>query len=232
MGIFEILKKKPQEDRKSSLARAPRVKLSALKHIKFNNTEIANISTSGLALFKGDKAWPNVGQILDGQLCIENETITTKVRIIRFTESIVGAAFVAVDPHLTSVINRFFKAELSATKMTRINPEMLKQDPDGTPECFVGEQNELYILTKDQEWIYFTLTFLGHYMEGRRGKPLKYGQIADKERTGSLQYNESSVVRLEPKASDEIITISINFLNNIAELDSKLLEAITKYIRS
>ena len=76
--------------------------------------DVVNISVTGVALEKEKlKDWPKVGEIIPGRLFVKEFSMEVSIRIVHFTNKIVGCAFVDLPDGFEAKLKDFLKVEFS-----------------------------------------------------------------------------------------------------------------------
>lgn len=193
------------------LPRSTRVTLEPLHHVFFElqrpfakgKIRLVNLSLSGLGFRRDDlERWPEPGQTVEGLLHLHGRAYPFTAKTVHVSSKIVGARFETLPPTLETAILEHFKIELSAVELTRVNPAMLKADPEGDTHWFFGPNDcEIYYVSRGPEILHFHLSFLGNYIEGGTKKPLQLGVLDSSdpqdaaESTGTIRVKGSILVR-------------------------------------
>ncbi|MEK7691175.1 MAG: hypothetical protein AAB425_09160 [Bdellovibrionota bacterium] len=224
--------------RKRFPARASRVQILPLHAVTFErkNPEhegrfrIANLSTSGFALARGDASIlpgqePKAGARWVGILQSNGQGVVTVVAEAVHTASlIVGFRFIDPSRELSEWVLRQFKLELGALAMTEIARAILKDEEDGfVPVCYTGAGGaELFFAADPKTGVIdrFEMTFLGNVFSGTEGGPVKFGTLIENERDDHLRMKASAAVKWEPRMPADMLDFAIRFVNNIESLSS------------
>jgi hypothetical protein len=113
-----------------------------------------------------------------------------------------------------------------------MNSEYMKRDPEGDAVWFTdGGSNELYFVVKDGAVRRFHMSFLGNYLEGSAGRPLRTGHVMEEsDDSGSRLAKGSAMVDLAEGTSRQAIELARQVLRNIGELSEERREAIERLI--
>jgi hypothetical protein len=121
---------------------------------------------------------------------------------------------------LRDTIESYFKVELGAIHMMRVNPAMVKSVPDGTPHWFYGDNNcSLYFVVSEGKIVRFSVSIFGNYIEGGEGKPMRYGQVTGDEAREAYQYKGASEVKWADRIPSDFTETISKFLFNISKLE-------------
>ncbi|MEK6580049.1 MAG: PilZ domain-containing protein, partial [Bdellovibrionota bacterium] len=212
MSIFNLFFKKPpvksSEPSSSDLTAATgrvstRVAVRPLHNIYLvlgedkTQIELINISVTGIGALHTQRApWPSPGQDIRASLHINSDVFDIQLKIVHFTNGLVGCLFVKPDPSFQKAIKKYFTVELSAIAMTQVHAEVMQEAEDGKPHWFLGENNcELYFIENaDHKITRFHLSFFGNFFEND-GHTLRYGQITSSSREFKPGMKGSDLVR-------------------------------------
>lgn len=217
-----------------------RVKLFPLHSASFElenhseKIELGNLSISGMGLFtqslpQGIKA----NDLLEGLLICGAEKAKVTARVVHVGGSITGCQFVGHDTEVNRLVQSYFSLELNALTMISVKPELLQEDPDGTPHWIHGKNNcELFYVSQGENVIRFNLTFFGNYIEGGAEMKAKYGQIVeDDDGVGKPRHKASALVRWDSSLSAQLESYAIRFLVSIPYLEDAHRKAITQMLK-
>lgn len=193
--------------------------------------QILNISTSGIAFFKGSLREVNIKDTWQGNLDVGGVCFPTQLAIARVSNDSIGAAFVSPSVDLARAIAKYLSPEISAVNMTAVPSDNLQPEPDGTPYWFHGENNcELHMVCEESRVLRFHLVFFGNYLEGGAGLPLKFGQVAADEVSDKPGYKGSSMIKGGLKMDSELKQIIIRFLKHIEKISPQHKESLIELI--
>ncbi len=224
-----LLKEKPdvaaQIVEKSRKDRAPRVNVNSLHNLRFTTADsnnqapfaIVNISTTGIGLkiSSTDFQQPNKDKI-EGQLSIGENHYAASLRIVRRGEEFLGAIFEDATAELSRSIKLYFDTEIAAINLNAVRPDLLKQEPDGIPHWYHGDNNcGLTFVSLEEEVLRFTLTVFGNFIEGGKDLPLHAGSVVKDDSKGKASYKASEILQRER-----------NFDKSIFETGERLVMAI------
>lgn len=230
----------PDVDERGKVERASRVRLMPLHDVYFRPlgetgepVVVANLSSTGMGLVRETgRFWPQPEAMVQGELVLPRKTFKVQIKVVRNTPSIVGCAFLSTPTELFDAIQEYFKVELNALQLSEVKQEILKEETDGTPKLYRSAKNcELFIVEAEGQIVRFQLSFLGHFFEGARGQPLKYGFIHgdDKEKP---KYKGSSLVRFTSNVPTDVLEAATKFILNVEGLSKNYRETIERALRS
>lgn len=230
----------PDADERARVERASRVRLMPLHDVYFRPmgetgepVVVANLSSTGMGLVREvGRFWPQPQAVVQGEVIMPNGAYQVQAKVVRSTPTIVGCAFLNTPTALFDAIQEYFKVELSALQLAEVNPEILKEETDGTPKLYRSSKNcELFFVESEGRIVRFQLSFLGHFFEGARGQPLKYGFIHgdDKEKP---KYKGSSLVRFTSNVPNDVLDAATKFILNVQGLPKNHRETIERALRS
>ena len=181
--------------------REPRVKADNLKGFScvlpsvsdVTEFEIANLSVSGIALFRNSNPGfqPELGTIIPSKIRFENQLFDVSLEVRRIEDSLLAFRFDKRIYELDRAIRSRFNVELAAMKMMKMRPELLKQTQDGQPHSFVGKSDcRLYYIQEGGQITRFEIGFFGHVIEGFRDQPIRFGIVVP-DTPGDMQYDKA-----------------------------------------
>lgn len=220
LGIFRRRKKSRDEDaelgdsettrvpepstikRPADLRRTPR--LRPISPDRFSvlvdgaPVRVLNVSTGGVGLDVNSRTdWPPSGAVLSVRIIAGHDQAAAELEIVHRSGSSVGCRFVGDSTQAAALVAKHFDLELNATEMKPVNPMLLKEQADGTPEWYRSANGwEIYLVRSAAGVERFHMTFLGNYFEWKKGMDrAKYGTVVDEERESMLSYKRSALVR-------------------------------------
>ena len=211
-------------DSRAHVARRPRVMIGPLHRVEFigpsGMVRVVNVSPDGIGLFRNDAPDARAGQVIEGVLTIAGKPFSVAVEVRHVSPSVVGLRFKDVSAALNRAIEDYFRIEIVALKLRQMNPEFMKQDPEGTPVWFTdGRLNELYYVVKDGELKRFHMSFLGHYLEGGPDAPVRSGFAPDEsEEARGNSGQRAPLVDLGREASRQALELGQQLLVNVVAL--------------
>jgi len=220
--------------------RALRVELAGFLRISFQKLEdsrsirLKNISSGGLALLKSDlDVQLTMGEVIRGRLLIDEQSFEVEIKIVRQSEHILGAQFLVPSYDLQKAIKTYFQVELGAMSMSSMRPELLKEDPDGTPYFYYGKNDcELYVVLKDGQLRRFEMSFFGHYIEGGPGLKARHGVIQDFDKNeDDIKFKGSRLVAQSASPREETKELALRFLEAIQALSPEIREQLRNALK-
>ncbi len=205
-------------------SRPPRVRVTTLHRILFQRLrdslrdplELANISTQGIGLMRRNVGAIQTGQKITGELMINENGYPIELEVRHLSEHVVGCQFIGSTPVLTKAIEEYFRIEILALRLNRVDEAYLKQDPNGRVSWFTdGGQNEVHFVSDEQGVLNFHMSFLGNYIEGGRGRPLRCGHIVEDTR---IYHKGSALLDLSEPVTDEILELGKLLIDNVENL--------------
>jgi hypothetical protein len=184
--------------------------------------ELANLSISGMGLFT-EKMPPGLksDDLIEGYLVCGTQKAKVSARVVHIGKTVTGCQFVGHDAEVNKLVQSYFSLELSALTMISVKPELLQEDPDGTPHWIHGKNNcELFFVSQGNEVIRFNLTFFGNYIEGGKQMKAKYGQIMEDEGAlGKPRHKSSALIRWDSELAAQLEPYALRFLASVPHLD-------------
>lgn len=213
--------------------RAARIPIEPLSGVSFSGFDVVNLSEDGVGLSNTLLiAPPEVGEVLSGSLTLPSARFPVELKVAFVSRSAIGCAFVGEFSGLKSEIQRHFKIQLSALQLIEVNPEILKEEKDGKARLFRGQNNcELFFVEDAGKIARFQLSFFGNYVEGGAGLRTRFGFLSAGIETDKPKYKGSSLVRLVPELSPEVLKSASTFLDHIPELSAAQRAEIRKAIK-
>jgi hypothetical protein len=218
-------------------ARVPRVRIKALRWLRFERTApepagvlpVANISVTGIALLRdAAPVWPGPGGRIDGALVVVGVACPLQLRVAHVTHDLVSCSFPTQTDALIAVVQWAFHVQLATLAMTHVPPDELAPDRDGVPHWYHGEHGaDLYLVERDGRVVRFCLAFLANYLEGGQGRPVRFGVLT---RARSLAGDERDSVRWLDIVNAEQLTATIRFIRAIPSLPPRHRDGILNYI--
>lgn len=217
----------------------PRVKLVALHAVSFEladtnqKCELANLSISGMGLFTGKPGLElKNDDLIEGYLICGTQKAKVSARVVYVGKPITGCQFVGHDAEVNKLIQSYFSLELSALTMISVKPELLQEDPDGTPHWIHGKNNcELFFISRGDEVIRFNLTFFGNYIEGGKLMKPKYGQIMEEDDgLGKPRHKSSALIRWDSELAAQLEPYAHRFLASVPHLEEPYKSALSRML--
>lgn len=234
MSLFKKLFGGKGASDKSSLFkdRSPRVRLTPLHRVSFfpssEKTDIpillSNISVTGMGLLAADAPEYKVGQEIAGSLHINNENFEIGARVRHVSQRVYGCEYIAHDSLLQQAIEQYFRVEILALNLTSVDESFLKPDPHGKVSWFTdGRQNEVYCVSDRDGLLNFHMTFLGNYIEGERGKPLRAGFTReDDESSDDPGHKQAALLEFSDIDTPTILDLASMLIRNVEKMPPDL----------
>ena len=236
---------------KSTLSRAwvERTRLKVADHdkifffIKDEGREIKkltvqNISVGGIGLLASEFPNADLSRNIEAEMRIishsrnenipQSSTFKISATVVHMTATTVGLRFNMVSPELDFALEQYFKAELLGTRLNLVDKKYLKAENDILPIWLTdGRANEIYILADSSGIINFHLGFLGHYIEGEKGKKLRVGQITESNDSERMnKYKGSDLIDMSPKAEETSVRLARDFVLNANGIEPAVREEL------
>lgn len=232
---MSFLKRLFSGNKPAQVPRAPRIKVGVLHRVAFRPTPgregspllLSNISTRGMGLLRrGDTI--SVGQKLKGNLEINKESFDLEAEVKHQTAMTLGCEFQGSFDAVSRAVEEYFKLEICALKLNKVDEAYLKRDPAGQVTWFTdGKQNEVYLVSDSNGVASFHLSFLGNYVEGGRGKVLRAGHIVEDDR---MNYRGSDMLELTADVSDQILAHGRTLVANVGGLSDESVQQLQSFL--
>jgi hypothetical protein len=220
--------------------RHARVKLVPLHAVSFELGDdaktigLSNLSISGMGLFS--ESLPTGlknDDLIEGHLICGTQKAKISARIVHIGKQITGCQFVGHDADVNKLVQSYFSLELSALTMISVKPELLQEDPDGTPHWIHGKNNcELFFVSQGDRVVRFNLTFFGNYIEGAEGAKAKYGQIVEEDDgLGKPRHKASALIRWDAQLATQLEPYALRFLSSVPHLEDAHRKAISALVQ-
>jgi hypothetical protein len=242
MSILKNLKKWFGESRKSQeralVLRPPRVRVTTLHHILFhrlkdrsrNPISLGNISVKGMGLIRAGAPDARSGMRIKGELEINATGFVIDSEVRHESGSVLGCQFLGEFDALSQAVENYFRIEICALRLNRVDEAYLKSDPAGQVSWFTdGRQNEVYFVTDANGILSFHVSFLGNYIEGGRTVPLRCGHVV--EDTEIRGHKGSTLSALDQSVSADILALGHMLIDNLEKIpddQAKLLKTLLK----
>lgn len=220
--------------------RHARVKLVALHAVSFElgddakKINLLNLSISGMGLLTEElPSGLKNDDLIEGLLICGTQKAKINARVVYVGKQITGCQFVGHDAEVNKLIQSYFSLELSALTMISVRPELLQEDPDGTPHWIHGKNNcELFFVTQGNRVIRFNLTFFGNYIEGAEEAKAKYGQIMEEDDgLGKPRHKASALIRWDAQLAAQLEPYALRFLSSVPHLEEEYRKELSRLIR-
>lgn len=215
---------------------APRIRIGPLHSTAFTwhaaggqvNVPVANLSASGVALLRSALPGPP-GPAMEGLLQLGDRREPVALEPVHTTHDVVGCAFRAPGAALVDAINAHLAAELRALEMVRAEEATLAHDGPGHAVWFHGGENsELYYVERGGRILRFRLSFLGNFLEGGEGRPVRFGVLTcDRD----LARDRAGEVHWLRKINAEQLATTLRFVSSVPGLDPAHRDAILALVR-
>lgn len=130
----------------------------------------------------------------------------------------------------SKAIEQYFKVEICSLRLNRVSDVYLQRDPAGQVVWFTdGNQNEIYYVWGQSGIVKFHLSFLGNYIEGSPGSPLRWGYVV--EDAAIHKHKRSSLLQLKEEASDEVLQYGKLLIENVKELPNDHAQRLTALLQ-
>ncbi len=242
---------------KSTLSRAwvDRTRLKVADHekifffikdegLEIKKLTVQNISVGGIGLLASEFPNADLSRNIEAEMRIvsharienipQSSTFKISATVVHITATTLGLRFSTVSPELEFALEQYFKAELLGTRLNLVDKKFLKAENDILPIWLTdGRANEIYILADKSGIINFHLGFLGHYIEGEKGKKLRVGQItesSDSERMN--RYKGSELIDMNPQAEETSIRLARDFVTNAHGIEPLILEELLSMLKA
>jgi hypothetical protein len=217
-----------------SAKRAPRVSVTPLHRIAFlehqdgPKSQLANISTSGMALLRDGLSW-NPGETRKGFLIIDKEEFEVESKIRHLSGKLAGCEFLgAENVALKRSIEVYLRVEILALALRLVNDAYMKADPRGKTLWYTdGRQNEVYVVFDEAGVVAFHMSFLGNYVEGGRGQLPRVGELRDDTPLAPGQKG-STMIDAPRRPAGNTLNLALTFLRNVDQLPPALREELAK----
>lgn len=225
MGLFKkLFQRKVIETERQQVKRPVRVKVTDLHRLVFRPIEkkaeirIGNISHKGIGFLREDLRGSKVGDMLRGNLEINQTIYDVQAKVQQVTPAIAGCQFLNPTDFLEKAIQEYFRMEILGLSLNQISVEYLKADPSGRPVWFTDtRQNEIYY-TVDQNGIAeFHISFLGNYLEGGRNRRLRSGHVIDYEKHEN-RYQGSALIDLAEGSNEQIVALATTMIQTMENM--------------
>lgn len=217
-----------------------RVKLFPLHSVSFElvgwpkKTDLGNLSISGMGIFT-ESLPPGIkaNDLLEGVLVCGGAQAKVTARVVHVGNTMTGCQFVGHDSEVNRLVQSYFNLELSALTMISVRPELLQEDPDGTPHWIHGKNNcELFYISRGEQVVRFNLTFFGNYIEGGAEMRAKYGQIVeDDDGAGKPRHKASALVRWDASLASQLEAYAVRFLASIPHLEDAHRKELSRMLK-
>lgn len=206
--------------------------------LQIQKLSVQNISVGGIGLLVSHFPNADLSRNIEAELRITSQTRAENIplsstfkisaTVVHITATTVGLRFNTVSPELEFALEQYFKAELLGTRLNVVDKKFLKTENDILPIWLTdGRANEIYILADKTGILNFHLGFLGHYIEGEKGKKLRVGQITQSTNgERSNKYKGSELIDMTPKAELTSVRLARDFVANAKGIEASLLEEL------
>lgn len=227
---------RPRPDGGDPRRSAPRIHIGPLHSIAFTwhapagprQVPVANLSASGAALMRAALPGLPAGPALEGLLQLGALALPVALEPVHTTHDVVGCAFRAPAPALVQAINAHLAAELHALGMVRVEDGRFEHAGPGRTVWFHGRENsELYYVEDRGEVLRFRLSFLANFLEGGRGRPVRFGVLTCDRDLASDRAGEVHWLR---KINADQLSTTLRFVSGIPGLDPAHRDAILALI--
>ncbi len=169
------------------------------------------------------------GQKIAGELKLIERGYSVELEVRHLSEHVVGCLFLGATDVLAKAIEEYFRIEILALRLNRVDEAYLKQDPNGRVSWFTdGGQNEVHFVSDDQGVLNFHMSFLGNYIEGGRGRSLRCGHIVEDTR---IYHKGSALLDLSEPVTDEILGLGQLLIDNVENLPVPQAAAIKTFLK-
>jgi hypothetical protein len=132
--------------------------------------------------------------ILPAKLEILDQVFDMEIEVVFAAGAVIGCSFKKKPSNFDAELDRYFKLELAALKMKRVDREQLKPVADGDPHWLFGTSGcELYFVTKADRIVRFNASYFSSFVEARANDEVsgvRYGRIIATE-TAEQSMNQS-----------------------------------------
>lgn len=234
--LFSKTDTAPSIPAKVFVDRAPRLRPTDLHEVAFQLEDgtpvsLLNLSRTGLALQQGTTgAWPGINTILRGTLQLSRQSFAVQIELMNTRGTIAGFRFHQPESTFSASLDEHFRLEFSALRMTKIDPKVLKAEPEGEPQWYRGaDTSELYLVSRGSEVLNFVLSFIELRMEySETGSPKAFRRIG--KGIDKRAYDETDYERVSLDA--EMLKMVARFLSGIESLPKEHHAAILKILSS
>lgn len=246
MSLFKKIFGKNAADPAQSAhrSREPRILLQPLHRITFREKEsgqhlgLGNLSGGGMGLLHQNDPRLRLDATIGGLLTIDKDEFEIEARVRHIGSVLAGCEFRnAHDPsdpervRLRRSIENYFRVEILALNLRPVDPAYLKQDPRGATHWLTdGRQNEVYCVTDSEGVVAFHLSFLGHYVEGARGKATSGGAIVETSTEERPGHKGSALLDLSRHLDPETRALAKSFVQNVVRSPPDVRESLQKLL--
>jgi len=219
--------------------RAPRIYMIPLHDVVFDqkhplverSIKIANLSASGVGFIRSAcTSWPTTGTIIRGDFVIEGNRVPMAARLVHISPMVVGCAYEGETVQIEKMVQRFFKIELEAARMTEVKASK-RDGPKGKVFWFRGDgKNELFLIEDETGIVEFNLLFSDNFIcFGESGKPSFGRKVKDLHSSKPTQLG-SSVIKVLDSVSKQTLEDAMKFTENLQALSCNLRSNICSYL--
>ncbi|MBI3554987.1 MAG: hypothetical protein HY074_01835 [Deltaproteobacteria bacterium] len=203
--------------KRARVPRGPRLEIHPLSGILFSledprypriDFEVVNLSEDGIGLCNAPVIKrPSAGSRLSGTMVLPGGRCKTELVVVHASATTIGCSF-PQSSGIRTQVQQLFALELSAMNLIEVPAGEVKATADGTVRRFRSRNNcELIFVEQDQAIVRFQLSFFGNYIEGGAGLKTKFGFLT-----------ATSLVRLVPALSSEVLKSARRFLDHVPQL--------------
>lgn len=240
MSIFKKLFGSSKSER-VHVARAPRIRVTALHRILFQQmtagngvrpVSLGNVSTQGMGLLRAQGDLLRLGEMLRGELVVNEMSFPIESEVKHLSDSVVGCRFLSPQEVLTRAIEEYFRVEICALRLNRVDESYLKKEPEGQVFWFTdGLQNEVYFVLDQNGILRFHISFLGNYIEGGRARPLRCGHIVEDAKPDS-KHKGSNLLDLTDDVTDDVLKLCCLLIDNLEKLPADQAHALKSHLQA
>jgi len=230
------------EPRKPEVPRAPRIPKEPFHQLSFQfegnpNTdfEISNISIGGLGLVARSSAstcsWPQPLIELPATLTIGTQCFRIQFKLVYTGPHTAGGAFVAAPREMLVALQKHLEAELAASAMSYIGPEMLNPEEDGSPHWYRSDNAELFIVINANRVVRFNAVCFGNYIEAEHGKTLRFGRQIDEHDYSKPSHKASTLTQWDSSLEPATLAMFVRMIKHIPKLKPELKEQVLSFLK-
>lgn len=220
-----------------SLPRSTRLKSVEKYGLKFSRVDkyilrpmkVQNLSPSGLALSREEFVFsPKVGEKLEGRLELDGITLSCGLLVRHVTEGVVGCQYVGPDSdRIRHQLEEYFAVELLALRLRFAEERQAEQINGCWLHCLSdGYQSEVAYNFTDGRVEYFHLAFLGMYVEGGDGQPLKFGCVVKNPVREEIRGHIFGAKETNPNETIGVIRLARRLISKMAQVPPEVRQAL------